>query len=142
MPILENSINYCNFKFHSLFLFTEEPTNKEEINYTVNSEDCVEKDGETHEKPFCTNLRNYPERSHLEQIIKKKFANLEIFFGEDLVLPQNISQRMNNEPNEEFLCRSRTRVIYPEAGLNKDYSWLVIVNIPNYKQGIRIEECM
>lgn len=108
----------------------------------VDTNDCVEKDGATNGKPFCTQLRNYPEKSHLEQIIKQRFSNLESFFGEDLVLPQNISQRMNNEPNEEFLCKSRVRVIYPQAGVDREYNWLVIVNIPKYKQGIRIEECM
>ncbi|TMW40101.1 hypothetical protein DOY81_014819, partial [Sarcophaga bullata] len=109
--------------------------------YIVDSKDCVEGDARSG-KPFCTRLRNYPEQSHLEEIIKTKFNNLESFFGEDLLLPQNISQRMNNEPIEEFLCRSRTRVIYPEAGLNKDYDWLFIINTKKYKQGVRIEECI
>ena len=109
--------------------------------YIVDSKDCIEGDAKSG-KPFCTRLRNYPEQSHLEEIIKTKFNNLESFFGEDLLLPQNISQRMNNEPIEEFLCRSRTRVIYPEAGLNKDYDWLFIINTKKYKQGVRIEECM
>ncbi|KAI8130368.1 Protein spaetzle [Lucilia cuprina] len=107
----------------------------------VDTNDCLEKDA-INGKPFCTQLRNYPEKSHLEQIIKQRFSNLESFFGEDLVLPQNISQRMNNEPNEEFLCKSRVRVIYPQAGVDREYNWLVIVNIPKYKQGIRIEECV
>ncbi|XP_075147664.1 spaetzle domain-containing protein isoform X2 [Haematobia irritans] len=126
----------------SPIIFPTEDPEKDEINYTVNSDDCVEKDGEHRDKPFCTNLRNYPERTYLEKVIKKKFSNLEIFFGEDLVIPQNISQRMNSEPNEEYLCKTRTRVIYPQAGQNKDYNWLIIINIPNYKQGIRIEECI
>lgn len=127
--------------FSAIVFPTEEPA-QQEINYTVNSDDCVEKEGDRKDKPFCTNLRNYPERTHLEQVIKKKFSNLEIFFGEDLVLPNNISQRMNDDHIEEYLCQTRTRIIYPQAGVNKDYNWLIIVNIPNYKQGIRIEECV
>ncbi|XP_065371998.1 protein spaetzle-like isoform X2 [Calliphora vicina] len=124
---------------------TEEPEPERTVakrKEPVDTNDCVEKDGATNGKPFCTQLRNYPEKSHLEQIIKQRFSNLESFFGEDLVLPQNISQRMNNEPNEEFLCKSRVRVIYPQAGVDREYNWLVIVNIPKYKQGIRIEECI
>ncbi|XP_059218862.1 protein spaetzle isoform X1 [Stomoxys calcitrans] len=141
-PTKENeSLGNPNNKQSPTFFPTEEP-GKDDANFTVNSDDCVEKDGEHGEKSFCTNLRNYPERTYLEKVIKKKFSNLEIFFGEDLVIPQNISQRMNSEPHEEYLCKTRTRVIYPQAGLNKDYNWLIIVNIPNYKQGIRIEECI
>lgn len=64
------------------------------------------------------------------------------YFAEDVIEPVNISsRRLNLEDDEEFLCKSHTKVIFPEAGVNEDYDWMVIVNIPDYKQGIRIELC-
>ena len=109
--------------------------------YIVDSKDCVEDDAKS-DKPFCTRLRNYPERSHLEEIIKTKFNNLESLFGEDSLMPQDINNRNGNKSAEEFLCHSRTRLIYPEAGLNKNYEWMFIINTEEYRQGVRIEECM
>lgn len=120
---------------------TEEPETKIH-DYKIDGKDCLEEDGSKKDKLYCTHVRNYPDKRYLEGLIKQKFPNLETFFSEDLILPQNISHRMANAPNEEYLCKSRSRVIYPESGVNKDYDWLFIVNLPNYKQGVRIEECV
>ena len=109
--------------------------------HIVDSKDCVE-DGAKSGKSFCTRLRNYPEQSHLEEIIKTKFNNLEPLFGEDSLMPQDIYNRYGNESPEKFLCGSRTRVIYPESALNKDYEWMFVINTEKYRQGVRIEECM
>ncbi|XP_065358809.1 protein spaetzle-like [Calliphora vicina] len=104
---------------------------------SIDASDCIKKDGET----FCTELRNYPEKSHLKELIETKYPHLESNFDKD-VTPTNFkSRRLNLEPDEEFLCKSHIKVIYPESGVNENLDWMVIVNIPEYKQGIRIEEC-
>uniref|UniRef100_A0A1A9W9H9 Spaetzle domain-containing protein n=1 Tax=Glossina brevipalpis TaxID=37001 RepID=A0A1A9W9H9_9MUSC len=113
---------------------TDEPNKKSP--FLVDITECLEQG-----KTFCTKVRNYPELGHLENILKREFPNVELFFREDLESPQNISQRMNFEPFEEFLCKSREKVIYPEAAESKSSNWSFIVNNPNFKQGIRIEEC-
>lgn len=104
--------------------------------YTVNVNDCLEKG-----KSFCTKVRNYPDLRHLEHIIKLQLPEVELFLSEDITLPQNITQRMNIDPYEESLCKSREKIIYPEAGETTSSNWSFILNNQNYKQGVRIEEC-
>lgn len=118
---------------------TEEPDHQwHDRKYdNIDISDCANEQGTT----FCTSIRNYPEKSYIDRLIKEKFANLEPFFGEDLVVPQNISQRMNT-PVEELLCSTRHRIIYPEAAQDSELNWLLVVNTDKFKQGIEIEECV
>lgn len=55
----------------------------------------------------------------------------------------NITQRLRTDkPEEEFLCDSKSTVIYPELAMTKDSQWLSIVNNNSqYQQGIRVEIC-
>ncbi|XP_058982598.1 protein spaetzle isoform X1 [Musca domestica] len=108
-----------------------------DMNYVISSDDCVEG-----KATFCTDVRNYPPETVVEEILKKNFINLNIFFGEDTISPDDFSQRMNNEPNVESLCESRTTLITPQAGWNIESNWTLIVNTDKYKQAIQIEECI
>ncbi|KAM7359697.1 spaetzle domain-containing protein [Cochliomyia hominivorax] len=119
---------------------TEEPEHKDFHHGIIDSKDCLDKDVSADRKPFCNNLRNYPEKDQLNQLIREKFSYLEPFFNEDLLVPQNISQRMDTKV-EEFLCGTRKSVIHPEAGVNNAFDWFVIINTKDFKQGIIIEEC-
>ncbi|XP_037899884.1 protein spaetzle-like [Glossina fuscipes] len=116
-------------------LFPANGPNKESP-FSVDVNECLEQG-----KTFCTKVRNYPKLGHLEDILKREFPNVELFFGEDIEVPQRIMPHIDIEPFEEFLCRSREKVIYPEAAESKNSNWSYIVNDSNFKQGIRIEEC-
>uniref|UniRef100_A0A1A9UTI1 Spaetzle domain-containing protein n=1 Tax=Glossina austeni TaxID=7395 RepID=A0A1A9UTI1_GLOAU len=104
--------------------------------FSVDVAECLEQG-----KTFCTKVRNYPKLGHLEDILKREFPNVELFFGEDIEVPQRIMPHIDIEPFEEFLCKSHEKVIYPEAAESKNSNWSYIVNDANFKQGIRIEEC-
>ncbi|KAL9894019.1 spaetzle domain-containing protein isoform 2-T4 [Glossina fuscipes fuscipes] len=112
---------------------TDEPNKKSR--FSVDVTECLEQG-----KTFCTKIRNYPKLGHLENILKREFPNVELFFGVDKDVPDNITQRMN-VPFEDSLCKSHEKIIYPEAAESESSNWSYIVNNPNFKQGIRIEEC-
>uniref|UniRef100_A0A1A9ZPZ0 Spaetzle domain-containing protein n=1 Tax=Glossina pallidipes TaxID=7398 RepID=A0A1A9ZPZ0_GLOPL len=112
---------------------TDEPNTKSP--FSVDVAECLEQG-----KTFCTKIRNYPKLGHLENILKREFPNVELFFGVDKDVPDNITQRMN-VPFEDSLCKSHEKIIYPEAAESESSNWSYIVNNPNFKQGIRIEEC-
>lgn len=101
--------------------------------------DCM-MNGPESDKLFCARSRNYPDKEYLTDLLEDEYPNLAEFFNEP-IYPEEVSYRKGNEPGEESLCRSRTRSIYPEKAFNKDRDWLFIVNLPNYRQSVRIEEC-
>lgn len=107
---------------------------------------------------FCERIENYP--SDEFQLIlseENKYAEL---FGSDLVVntitigsrfgdddiqfpEETLSSRFGgDEDEEEQLCPSHVRLIYPQAGLTRDNTWRYIVNQSNYTQGVRVDECM
>lgn len=57
-------------------------------------------------------------------------------------MPDNILNRYDGFDEEESLCRSQERLIYPQAGLTQDNNWMYIINQKNYTQGVRVDECM
>ncbi|KAL9899917.1 spaetzle domain-containing protein isoform 10-T12 [Glossina fuscipes fuscipes] len=116
-------------------LFPANEPNKESP-FSVDVNECLEQG-----KTFCTKVRNYPKLEHMEDALKRDFPNVELFFGEDIEVPQSIMPNINIDPFDEFLCRSREKIIYPQAAESKSSNWSYIVNDSNFKQGIRIEEC-
>ncbi|KAJ6623778.1 Protein spaetzle [Pseudolycoriella hygida] len=89
---------------------------------------------------FCEQVADYP-ASEVDVILKKDSHRYEELFGEELT-PIVIANRFGEEEEEEQICASSTRLIFPRMGLNIDNTWRYIVNQKNYKQGIRIDECM
>lgn len=69
--------------------------------------------------------------------------NFEGAFGEDIVIPNggDSLNRRSDTPDEPFLCESEQRVFHPMKGQTKDNATVWIVNIKDYKQGVRIETC-
>lgn len=89
---------------------------------------------------FCERIDNYP-TTEFKSILKEgnKYDEL---FGSDLVNPISIGNRFGEVEDEEQLCASQIRLVYPQAGVNQDNTWRYIVNQSNYTQGVRVEECM
>lgn len=91
---------------------------------------------------FCEQIDNYPS-TEFKSILNEanKYAEL---FGSDLVNTVSIGNRFGEveEEEEEQLCASQVRLVYPQAGLTQDNTWRYIVNHRNYTQGVRVEECV
>ncbi|KAM8704969.1 hypothetical protein ACLKA7_009430 [Drosophila subpalustris] len=94
---------------------------------------CV--DGFNQSRSFCTKVNNYPDLSGLKGILSRRFAN----FFSDEPQPTDVGLRINDD--EQYLCNSHVRYLYPKLGQRLDHSWQYIVNTDDFKQGILIEEC-
>lgn len=86
---------------------------------------------------FCERVDNYPS-AEFNSILKE--ANKYIF-GTDLVAQISIGNRFGGVEDEERLCSSHKRLVYPRVGLTRDNTWRYIVNQSNYTQGVLVEEC-
>lgn len=124
------------FFFVLLFLDDQHNGYDHRKSYTVSANDCVDKG-----TSFCTEVRNYPNLKHFENIINRDFPFVRQLLSQDDALPQDIRERMNISPSEESLCRSHEKVIYPKAGETTTANWSYILNNERFKQGVRIEEC-
>ncbi|KAG4068441.1 hypothetical protein HA402_004781 [Bradysia odoriphaga] len=89
---------------------------------------------------FCEKIENYPS-TEVTSILSEtnKYSEL---FGSDSVNTMTIGNRFGEEDDEEQLCASQIRLVYPQAGLTRDNTWRYIVNQQNYTQGIRVDECV
>lgn len=90
---------------------------------------------------FCEWIDGYPS-AYVDLILQKDAHKYEELFGADLVIPNTILNRYDGFDVEQSLCRSQERLIYPQAGLTLDNTWMYIVNQKNYTQGVRVDECM
>lgn len=87
---------------------------------------------------ICEEVDNYPAK-HIELILNREADKYEELFGVDTV---SIQSRINDESDDEPLCRTEETIIYPRIGRTQDDKWMFIVNYKNYVQGVRIEKCM
>ncbi|XP_036323749.1 protein spaetzle isoform X1 [Rhagoletis pomonella] len=92
-------------------------------------------------KPYCTEVPNYLEATQLDKISAEKFDKFRPYFKDDLVQPQNVTQRMNSEPLEEYYCSSTSHLIYPKSAETKESKWLLVVQHDEHRQGILVEQC-
>ncbi|XP_067619294.1 protein spaetzle isoform X5 [Eurosta solidaginis] len=92
-------------------------------------------------KSYCTEVPNYMEITKLDRVKPEKFAQFKHFFRDDLIQPQTVTQRINSEPLEEYYCASSSHLIYPKSAENKESKWLLLVQTPEHKQGILVEQC-
>ncbi|XP_016969606.1 protein spaetzle isoform X9 [Drosophila rhopaloa] len=95
------------------------------------------KDSNEEVKSFCSQVDNYPDLTALKTKLETKFAK---FFLDDLQ-PTDVSARVGSTNEEEYLCKSSRRIMYPKKGLRADNTWQLIVNNEEFKQGIQFEEC-
>lgn len=79
----------------------------------------------------------------IDKLMTIERSNFEGAFGEDIVIPNggDSLNRRSDTPDEPFLCESEQRVFHPITGQTKDNATVWIVNIKDYKQGVRIETC-
>ncbi|XP_017849772.1 protein spaetzle isoform X3 [Drosophila busckii] len=98
-------------------------------------------DGFNQSRSFCTNVNNYPDLSGVKSILSRNFANF--FINEQVDQPdiQALNTRLGISTDEQYLCKSHVRILYPKLGQKLDSSWQLIVNTDEFKQGILIEEC-
>uniref|UniRef100_A0A1B0A0G0 Spaetzle domain-containing protein n=1 Tax=Glossina pallidipes TaxID=7398 RepID=A0A1B0A0G0_GLOPL len=106
--------------------------NKESSKSIVDAFECLE-----WEQQFCTNVSNYPKLDKFAKLFESKYPQLRMFTVKNHV-EDEIEKRMLSY--EEAKCKSRYKIIYPEA-MHTNYGWLFIVNNEQYKQELRIEEC-
>ncbi|KAK4880928.1 hypothetical protein RN001_004247 [Aquatica leii] len=86
---------------------------------------------------FCEDVSSYP-YEHVRSILNEH-KELDIFFNVD---EEPIENRIFSR-EDNFLCPSIQRMIFPQLLLNKDNQWKYVVNQGSeYRQGIRIETCL
>uniref|UniRef100_A0A0A1X3M5 Protein spaetzle n=1 Tax=Zeugodacus cucurbitae TaxID=28588 RepID=A0A0A1X3M5_ZEUCU len=92
-------------------------------------------------KPYCLDVPNYEESTGLNQIDSQNFEKFKSYFKDDILQTPNITQRMNTDPQEEYYCSSTPQLIYPKSAETKESKWMLVVQHPNHKQGILVEQC-
>lgn len=88
---------------------------------------------------FCEDVEDYPAEK-VDAFLTKFKSQYDDLFGEDMIV-SDLSQRINGIHEEESLCNSIEKIIYPKVGLTIDNDWKYIVNQKNSTQGVRIELC-
>uniref|UniRef100_A0A1A9VAH2 Spaetzle domain-containing protein n=1 Tax=Glossina austeni TaxID=7395 RepID=A0A1A9VAH2_GLOAU len=111
-------------------IFPKKESESESI--AVDAFECLE-----WEQQFCTNVSNYPKLDKFVKLFERKYPQLKMFTVKNHV-EDEIEKRML--AYEETKCKSRYKIIYPEA-MHTNYGWLFIVNNEQYKQELRLEEC-
>ncbi|XP_053696034.1 protein spaetzle-like [Sabethes cyaneus] len=91
--------------------------------------------------PICTNMADYPQQL-VDEIVSRHEHRYAEFFGNDVVIDseEEIQQRFDTS-DDEFLCDSEEKLVHPKSGYNTGEKLVMIVNTPNYAQGVRIELC-
>lgn len=96
---------------------------------------------------FCERIENYPS-TEVTSLMTEEDNKYSELFGSDLLNTisdgneLSIGIRFGDDENEEQLCTSQVRLVFPQAGLTKDDTWRYIVNHQNYTQGVRVDECV
>ena len=83
-------------------------------------------------------MEDYPDypKTFIKRLNLDKF---ELFFGNEF--EDTLGLRFDSD--EQGLCRSRRRTVFPKTAKTPNGSWLTIINNDDdrYRQGIVIEEC-
>ncbi|XP_053948621.1 protein spaetzle-like [Anastrepha ludens] len=90
--------------------------------------------------PFCTEVPDYLDLPKLDNFNREDFEKFKSYFKDDFVIP-NVKSRIDGEPMESYFCDSRTRLIYPKVAQSRESKWLMVVQHPQYKQGVLVEQC-
>ncbi|XP_070490478.1 protein spaetzle isoform X2 [Chironomus tepperi] len=87
-------------------------------------------------KTFMEDYPDYP-KPYIKSLNLDKF---ELFFGSEY--EETLGLRF--DADEEGLCSSRRRTIFPKTAMTWNGSWLTIINNDDdkYRQGIVVEECV
>lgn len=91
--------------------------------------------------PICTNIVDYPQNLVNEIVARQEYRFVEVF-GDDVVVDSgDILDKRFDTSDDEFLCSSVEKLVHPQSGYTIDNKLVMIVNTPNYIQGVRIETC-
>ncbi|KAJ8925150.1 hypothetical protein NQ315_001335 [Exocentrus adspersus] len=86
---------------------------------------------------FCEETDLYP-YDHFKYILERN-ATLGKAFDMNQQR-EEVAQRLN--PFEDnFVCKSISRTVFPKAALNKNNKWKFIINQDKYLQGVSVEVC-
>ncbi|XP_055531779.1 protein spaetzle-like [Wyeomyia smithii] len=93
------------------------------------------------EFPICTNVADYPQKL-VDEIVSRYEQRFAEVFGNDVVIDSGdvLHQRFDTS-DDEFLCTSEEKLVHPQSGYTMEEKLVMIVNTPNYSQGVRIEVC-
>ncbi|XP_053687184.1 protein spaetzle-like [Sabethes cyaneus] len=93
------------------------------------------------EFPVCTDVANYPQKL-VEEIVSRHKERYAEVFGNDMVIDSGDELHKKFETSDDdFLCVSEQKLVHPQSGYNVAEKLVMIVNTPNYLQGVRIEVC-
>lgn len=99
------------------------------------SEDC------SPDYPICTNVVDYPQKLVNDIIARQEYRFAEVF-GDDVVVDNSDTlEKRFDTSDDEFLCPSVEKLVHPQSGYTVNDKLVMIVNTPNYMQGVRIETC-
>lgn len=101
--------------------------------FVVNITQCAENN-----QTFCTKNDNYPVE-HVRRLLQAHSHRFADHFVNDAV-SNDITIRVDDF-DDEHLCDSYEKVIYPTSGKTQDGSERFILNTEEYKQGVRVSLC-
>lgn len=88
---------------------------------------------------ICEDKDDLPSLDFIENIVRAQSHKFDGLFGVDEA-PVNISTRIDD--NEIKLCQTKITITYPTKALNSEERWRVVIQTPNYTQGIFTETCV
>ncbi|XP_044003722.1 neurotrophin 1-like isoform X3 [Aphidius gifuensis] len=117
------------------------PTDTPEINYDSYSSKIVfsPRAGSCDDSISCEIVPDYPEH-HIRNALRYN-SNLKILAIVDEI--PMLDQRIDIDiSDDEPLCSSEERVIFPQSSPDKSDNWHFVINQNDFRQGIRIERCL
>eukprot|EP00102_Acyrthosiphon_pisum_P026465 XP_016663675.1 PREDICTED: uncharacterized protein LOC107884984 [Acyrthosiphon pisum] len=136
----------ANLTNSSSIVFPTSTSEKIKINKFIPEQKAIEKCSLN--GSYCIKVDNYP-REDLSNIFRNsKYMSTSYYDIDAMNKINDFETRISDSVLESF-CRSRTEVIYPEAGVNSKNEWRFIVqtseindNGTSIKQGILVEKCI
>lgn len=125
-------------KDQKIFFF---PTDNPENNYDSYSSNIIfsPRVGSCDDSITCENVPDYPE-NHIRNALRYN-SNLKILAIVDEI--PMLDQRIDIDiSDDEPLCSSEERVIFPQSSPDKLDNWHFVINQYDFRQGIRIERCI
>jgi len=93
---------------------------------------------------FCDRTRDYPTQRVLQKLFQRREVSGQLFnevFNSECKKAEGLTRRRGFNINEDQLCRSKKKVIFPQKALNLKNNWMFVVNVGNYTQSVEIDEC-
>lgn len=91
---------------------------------------------------FCDRTRDYPTQRVLQELLQRREVSGQLFnavFNSECKKFEANTRQFNI--NEDQLCSSRKKVIFPQKALNSQNKWMFVVNVGNFTQSVEVDEC-